>query len=120
MEAPNRLAATARIADGLGHYWIGRVADQCVYVAKTRNKLRFGAQRNGTADRSPTRNRPLAAFSFVLAHTPVSTKVGCSIHKVRPASVFLLVAQSKATRARTLLLRGLIPLRRSRLGNNDK
>ena len=49
-----------------------------------------------------------------------STKVGSSIHRVRPASGFLLVAQSKATRhAASSQNSGVIPPRRSRLGTND-
>lgn len=68
-----------------------------------------------------TRNRPLGTFSFVSAQLPISTKVGSSIHRVRPASGFLLVAQSKATRRGGLFQNsGCIPPRRSRLGTNDK
>src|SRR5215469_2927650 len=68
----------------------------------------------------PTRERPPAAFSVRSALPPVSTKVDSSIHRVRPASGFLLVAQSKATRRRGLFYNlDSIPPRRSRLGTND-
>src|SRR4029077_8369685 len=50
----------------------------------------------------------------------IGTKTGSSIHRVRPASGFLLVAQSKATRRTGLVQNsGRIPPRRSRLGTND-
>jgi hypothetical protein len=65
--------------------------------------------------RSPIRSRRQSA------HCPSSTKGGSRIHRVRPASGFLLVAQSKATRRGGFSYNsGFIPPRRSRLGTNDK
>ena len=67
------------------------------------------------------RNRPPSGPFVRSAHRLISTKVGSSIHRVRPASGFLLVAQSKATRRGDFSYNsGLVQPRRSRLGTNDK
>src|SRR5262245_31340841 len=63
-----------------------------------RTELPVGSVCKRIGDRSPTRSRPPSDFFFRSALPPVSTKVASSIHRVHPASGFLLVAQSKATR----------------------
>jgi hypothetical protein len=70
----------------------------CAPTAKTTIEMRFGPAYRRIRERSPTRNCPPSGFSFRPAWTSRSTKVGSSIHRVRLASGFLLVAQSKATR----------------------
>ena len=49
---------------------------------------------------APSANNPLYALNLLFrsGRPSISSKVGSSIHRVRLASGFLLVAQSKATR----------------------
>ena len=89
-------------------------------LRKTRIELWFAIQLNHTSNRLPARSRPPSALSAGQDEASISTKVGSSIHRVRPASGFLLVAQSKATRRKDFSYNsGFIPPRRSRLGTND-
>ena len=63
-------------------------------------RIPFGPAYTRISQRSPTRSRPPSGLCFRSTRPSRSTKVGSSIHRVRPASGFLLVAQSKATRRR--------------------
>ena len=80
-----------RIASEESDYW--KLRSCC--ENRHRTTLRGRAQAHG--HRSPTQSPPPSAFSFRLIYPYSSTKVGSGIRRVRPASGFLLVAQSKST-----------------------
>ena len=93
------------------------------HVFTPQNSLKACAEAisNRIPDHIVCRNRPPSAPSSDQHILPGSTKVGSSIHRVRPASGFLLVAQSKATRRADFSYNsGLVQPRRSRLGTNDQ